>query len=147
MTPYETLRAKVYEILYPEGIPLEFGCWVLDYKDGVDKVIAGSNGEEKVLIKGIGEIEKYKLLDINAFKILGKPLSLQDILRAVDKYKEGGDIYYLYANGWLMRDGQTHEGHRDGQMVCKLDLSKQIKDQDEEVLLKLIELICPTQIK
>lgn len=135
MTPYETLRAKVYEILYPEGIPLEFGCWVLDYKDGVDKVIAGSNGEEKVLIKGIGEIEKYKLLDINAFKILGKPLSLQDILRATAIKKDSGYVAELRQSGLYVGDYSWKKP------FIHIDLSKPIKDQEESVLLKLIELI------
>ena len=84
MTIQQKLANRIYELL-PHKKELGFGCEILDRKDNIQKRIAGSNGEEKVLIKGIGEIEKYKLLDISNFEIIGQPLRLADLLMAIGK--------------------------------------------------------------
>jgi hypothetical protein len=97
-TIQEQLAERIYEIL-PHKKELEFGCEILDRKDNLIKKIAGSNGDEKVLIKGIGEIEKFKLLDICDFKIIGQPIRLADLLHAMYKSEDKNESKWSYIAG------------------------------------------------
>jgi len=135
MTNYEKLRAKCYEIIYPDGIPLEFGCEIKgiggDYFDVID---VEHNG--RVTVRE-GWVITKKTFQRN-YKILGKPLELRDLLKII---KKTGD-YAITSRGQIMMfiDDEGY-GQPMGIKLPKLDLSKPISEQSEETLDALIELV------
>jgi hypothetical protein len=134
---YEKLRSRVYKVLYPEGIPLDVGCEVrvertpftLQATRVVDYV-------DKVVYLNLG----HGLISIHESEVkanLGKPLSLQDVLRAIDISRSRYSRYCLMSpSGWLMLSS-------DGKLVrlVQLELSLPILKQEERVLEVLIELL------
>lgn len=89
---YEALRSKINE-MFPERLKLEFGCeverfgkttTVYAYFDALNAVrcVDGTKGDG-FPVSGIGEI-------------LGKPLTVADVLRALDRSKEGGAVQHVH---------------------------------------------------
>ncbi len=144
-TPYETLRKLCYDTIYPDGIPLEFGCEVGDSgKDCqyVCEIVSGviisvehrNNWNYFTLMDGYVICEE----DLSCCgKILGRPLSLQDLLRVIRKHELKINItaHYLYIE-YTERAAPEVRKKR-----CDLKLNTPISEQPEEVLEKLIELI------
>lgn len=103
----------------PELMGLSFGCWVLDRKSNVSRRIAGSNSEDEVLIKSIGAIKKYKLLDIHDFKIIGHPIHLEHYLRVLNDVKIS-DAWVIDTEGNLFGQCSTDGSPLDA--GCKFSL-------------------------
>ncbi len=70
-------------------------------------------------------------------KILGRPISLNDILLMMGRKKKGNDIYAIKEDGKLI-DVFLGENIYGG---IQFDLTLPIKDQDEETLIKILSLI------
>lgn len=141
MTPQEQLRQLRNEILYDWKPPLEKGCEIL-FRDTVCTIISihknqfygsknlinftGFNGDEDVTFNyDAGKIDTY----------LGKPVSLQDILRMINKIYTGFEI-------GITIDGRVIENHGAVSVFCSTDmrfnLSKEIESQENEEAVKQI---------
>ena len=135
---YEELRTKVYSILYKEGIPLEFGCEVKREKETGEYIIdGGAVGDVCVKINEYSSREAKPWCNWwlkKEIKNLGKPLSLQSILWAINKLAKG-DMIAINQIGFLYNTDKT------GDFICKIDLSKPMKDQTPEVLASLLKLL------
>lgn len=145
MTTYEQIREIRNERLYGEEPPLEFGCEV-EMKENWRKkrIFLGKNlfnigcGVSKIYLEFAYEFggdefcsNGHDFSEIN--KILGKPVSLSDLLRMLP------DGFFINNEGVICcyddEDGEF------GLFMGKLDLTKEIKDQEEETLKQLLELI------
>jgi len=145
MNTYEKLRELRNKILYPYGVPLEFGC---ETEEGI------YIGEELITSNHTAEW-KHTVLHNNGrilgqnyvAKILGKPITLQDILRVINRAMfdkktklKGYELSYcgdsLYIHWTDSNDYQDY---------IKILLEKEIKNQDEEVLQQIINLIEPSE--
>jgi len=164
MNTYRKLQKRVNEILFPDGIPLEFGveidCFCNDifgYGDFYPEeyFIGGTQlndrfqdikveeyitNEGKIEIRGsIGQhILGFKEMAID--KILGKPVTLQELIRSAREI--GHDVTIQNYRGrpqgeeWTIQffDGESTD-------TVEFDIDKEIKDQDEEVLESILNLI------
>lgn len=135
---YEKLRAKVYSIIYPDGIPLEFGC---EYKGRYYRNDPENKSEfESIII----DDEQIKFLKDGMYKhqnsgsvffdlkILGKPLDLASILRAIKNVCVRCDTYTDTDNLEI----KVVDGN-----IIELDLSKSISEQEESTLLEIYNLL------
>lgn len=108
MNHYETLRETVYKILYPEGIPLEFGCEV-ESDRGEFKTVVSVLGEKVFALvreNGAGESSAVQL-DMPYWINLGKPLSIADVLRALgEKNKLSSTLDTIASNGCMYQKGE-----------------------------------------
>lgn len=127
---YEQLRKRVYEIIYPEGIPLEVGCEIEAFRSEV--------GEFGIVVCGYSvttitesNIDTWRAEE---HKNLGKPLSLQDLLRAIHmkKLNTQSVLYPCYIDC---------EKPFFEIFDVKLDLFLPLSTQEPEVLEKLINLL------
>lgn len=150
MTPYEQLRAKCNELL-PDRLKLEFGCEVERYNhleetrvwkdgflrtehvhDGIREVFCGQFAEDIALVRideKIGawmpfEVPRYLARD---WKILGKPLTIEDVLRALrGLYSIAGDGALLYVSR------EKYEHVRDEHSRVFFDLTKPLSAPENE---------------
>jgi len=131
------LRKAIQEILYPYGvIPLEFGCEGLN-KEKSDCVYS------KVTMHSLGYVHTIDLIEDNGnfweigkckiknFKNLGKPSTLEDLMRALPQL-ELEFIDLLGKNLYI-----SYEDHES----IKYDLSKTPETQTQEVINQLIEIL------
>ena len=134
---YEKLRKRVYEIIYKDGIPLTIGCEfrcrecksndlhiVLDEIDNNTVFATDSMG-----IAETGSI--YYGQDMR--EILGPPLSLQDLLRALRI--ESKKNINMELNIDLSLSITTEMG------IIVIITGTEIKDQEQKVLKKFYNLI------
>ena len=134
---YEKLRAAVYSVIYPDGIPLEEGVQVVDAHDNILLLGYKDNKTMKIVgayfdLKDIKTLKRY-------YKILGKPLSLRSLLRAIG---DDNQPTQLNTNGVMT----VFKADKDGKTpICDyqitIDFYKSIKEQDPETLDKLYKLI------
>ena len=71
---------------------------------------------------------------------LGKPLTLQDILRLLDTKQNYGTSKVLRTNGEL-RGVSEIDGGQIKEILFDIDLTKSIKDQDPEALQAIYEAV------
>ena len=71
---------------------------------------------------------------------LGKPLTLQDILRLLDTKQNYGTSKVLRTNGEL-RGVSEIGGSQIKEILFDIDLTKSIKDQDPEALQAIYEVV------
>lgn len=146
MNTYETLRSKVYSIIYPDGVPLEFGVEVQNNWAGthepyifIKKVGKRSFFWSKQFKEEIALDDRRSNEDREPYTILGKPLELQSILRAIKKGT------YRNIKGVKIRHtklGEVKTWKEDVLYVVDLvGLSKPIQEQDEETLSALLEIL------
>jgi hypothetical protein len=145
-TPYETLRAKVYEIIYPAGIQIEFGTEFKTKKFGepynfVYLVSYTEHTNFGVFFRVAGQNDTIHASEMT--EILGKPLELRDLLRAIHKKQDGEDSneYAVDMSGDLFRFIGGYDSTLDTEMVAEIDLTKPLSDQSEDTIKKLIELL------
>lgn len=104
MTNLETLekvRAKVIEAV-PDIMRLGFGCRVERYAGITDTVVRIGTGDHypfRVMIyrperDGHVTIFDYECNkdEVEAWKVIGRPITLADVLRAIEKEKRGGRL-------------------------------------------------------
>lgn len=136
---YNELRTKVYSIVYPDYIPLEFGCEVKRsdwYKTFVDRVSSEPADYDWVLRFEIGWW--HSMLEREIDENLWPDLSLQQILRALQLFNWNNwpvveDLYF--SSFWLTLYGTENP------ISIQLDLSKKPKDWDQKTHLQLLELL------
>lgn len=150
MNTYEKLRGAIYKKKYPDGIPLEFGCEV-DYSSTLgEKAIAINVTSDKLLLEDcergccynqtLHEVDRFNpegdtsMYRVNQIKILGKPITLQDILLVLHPYIK--DIYMMHFSSIRM-----YLENRDKKTRLHIDLSLDPKDYPEETLQALLDLI------
>lgn len=141
---YEQLRKRMNEINFPEGIPLEFGCEFISPNEYGDNSILlfcsiyDDTGNTRTLAymsqsrEMTYEIFDFKSREESKMEVLGKELSLQDLIVAIKSKSED-----------MLIDG---EGLLYAQILgvsykIELDLSIPIKKQDPEALKQLLSLI------
>lgn len=144
---YRKLQAKVYSIIYPDGIPLEMDIEKRDWEDNfydsdwnVDTVEVAES--EKAFMEEMSNFMPRHMavydwnLPYNEFILLKirrhfrRELSLQDFFRAIGKkYGEYSSRTIIWGNG-IMRMFDTN-----------FNIDKPLKDQDEETLIKLLDLL------
>lgn len=139
---YEQLRTKCYEIIYPDGVPLEEGVDIIySQKPGViskHKIISTKEHAGLFYVKpDYNFLTPKKLSKTWIVKILGKELELRDILHCFSQGNQGP--FALDEDGVLLE----YEGFEDGYCPknIRLDLTKPISEQDEEVGQNLLKLI------
>ena len=106
---------------------LDFGC-VVDVKNKIGYIINAKIVDNFIL----GYILFHKNSTISQvltdnFKIIGKPVTLTDILRMLEKHL---DIMEVHHQVLYNEDKEWY-----------IDLTKEIKDQPEEILKKLYNLL------
>ena len=168
-TTYEKLRRAVYAIIYPDGIPLEFGCEVLinttlcpnctenecfDFCDSPEEcnqtflkdLSEGDLQSDIVVDTGDAsyttETSEHRCLQDYEFKILGKDLELSDILIAIQKNTQSDkkDCVNYHTNKY-MNISLSLDDVEAGTGFIDIDLTKPIKEQDEPTLEQLLQLI------
>ena len=151
------------EILYPDGVPLEFGCQIIainDIETGERLHKNGGNSKKNEIKKGdiLSFITKNRKTDVvvmscgdNCFlpaydvfrqnyKILGKPISLNDILRLIQENKQNKFFYCISTNGYFEVMDIDNNIILDD-FSFKINLEKEIKDQKTETLEQLYSMI------
>ena len=146
MTTAQKLRAKIHSINHPDGIPMGRGTQVFwndepkEWAQVATFVGAHPTNGVNYFIEADGSLYHSTK---DEYEILGKPLTLQDVLRAL---KIRGYMYEFDSR--FDFNGEIAElravlGKSDGCDAVDMpyDLTKEIEDQDEEVLESLIELL------
>jgi len=143
-TAYEKLRAAVYSKLHPEGVPLEFGCEVR-IDGGPNEIVRVAHVEESngnavcFLINGaMCRVSEQSKKDF-PYTVLGKPLSLADLLRAI-KLPRPEIRLSNGANPGFLQFVTQRVWADDRMEKFDLDLSKPLSEQDEGTLAALIKL-------
>lgn len=132
---YEKLRKKVYEIIYPDGIPLEFGCEV-KYKTDNWSVYKSRLVERETMAIHFF-IEEWSIPKEWLIEKLWPDLSLQDILKALE-VSEKNISYTLQYDKVLW---WCYVIIYPSEIRFRIDLSKKVKDRKEEKHLQLLELL------
>jgi hypothetical protein len=138
---YETLRRRVNAILYPDGVPLEFGTHIkvaLTDGGGTDATVLGVDGDVVHWTWApFGKNDMWSGTElISRIKVIGQPLTLQMLLRAISK--SGKKNYYMLSmDGYLMK----YSFPETEDVAVKFDLTRSVAEQDEAVLDFLLEII------
>ena len=143
MNNYEILRKLVYSIIYPKGIPIEEGIEL--YKEVL--YVENKYRQYGIIIQVQGYDEEPPTCDVwwtcgemtrqpvTFLKILGKPLQLQDILRAIS-HSLIRDI-----STTIKKDTQFLTIYTKNKKYIDIDLSLPISQQSPDTIQKLIDLI------
>lgn len=141
---YRKLQKRVNEILHPKGIPLEFGC---ETKQGVVISVRKYKGWDFITYDGDTGLKGGVY---NSDKILGKPTTLQDLLRCIHIRKtfeltidlQGYFASYIGQDTYeVVHETMERTHFPQHNNLTKIDMEKDIKDQDEEVLQGIYKLI------
>ncbi len=136
MNYYEKIRTIRNEMFPPK---LEFGCEVISKMWGL-RVILNKSPRQKITMTKEEDFDTYHCTGIDGngdcfvpeseLRPLGKPVSLQDILLITEK-----KLYpnYLEVNSIGELSGDVE--------ICEIDFTKSIKDQREEALKAIYNLI------
>jgi len=134
---YRKLQAAVYAIKYKEGIPLEFGCDVIvetNFKPFRKLIGREEDGIFQLLRTQLFDEEfDSGIMDRKLFKNLGKDLELSDIFLAINKDNGIREIAFFSKDEIVIYPFK-------GDYII-IDLTKPIKEQEQTVLEKLLELI------
>jgi len=174
MNKYRELQKRVYEIIYPDGIPFQLGCEFRQNKDLHHFTLVATEDNYDDSDKASAYIidSKDRRRPINVYRKyvfdcenLGKPLQLQDVLRAIEikgkcpECKGESNPYtgcrhcdcnYHVLNDVVLMEDMDYEFFVTGSSLediyvflfeCLIDLSKPIQEQDEEVHEQLIALL------
>lgn len=133
-TNYEKLRERVYEVLYPEGIPLEEGCRIKDFLKG-EAVIVGVehyDSESDCYYQFYDKIPKPEIFlsPRGNWDIIGKPLEIGDVLRAIGKVHNEKKVG-IDAGGYLVKRLTYEERHKKD-MEIYIDLSLPLSHPNNE---------------
>lgn len=143
MTKYRELQKLVYSIIFPEGIPIEFGVEFISKEAyGDDSIlffcsIYDDTGNTRTLSYMSPDKEMTsEIFDFDSFKgdftVLGKPLQGFDILSAIYEKKKvelwDWEVYSLWRKCF-------------NSLINIVEPSKPIKELSDETLQKLINLI------
>lgn len=141
---YRQLQAKVYEIIYPQGIPPEEGVQFTyeDYERSpfgkkelytITYIPENSLDSEFLAERASGGCNHFTIrafVTSDNFKKFGKPLSLQDIIKAALDQTEVEIFdgkFYIYPNGFC-----------DSFFI---DLEESLQEQNKKTLQSLIDLL------
>ena len=154
MNTYRELQKAVYAIIHKEGIPLEIRCgfmWGGDYWtvncNHCEKgsVFAFSCTGGKHYFTMVEEVDKwdykYKRSDkdeIKEIEILGLPLSLRSVLRAIGVKNEEPE--FDYDINFVLQSQGLCIYNQDTEIKLTIDLTKPISEQ-EEACKALLELL------
>ena len=144
MTKELELRKKVYSHIHKGGIPLEFGT-EYTYIDptasgewlGKQQTIKCSNPQYCEIKDGIGYFPSNgKMLPMDS--IIGKPLLLKDIMRAIEGLTVSSDGVAYIKN---TRHNSVDYYEEFEPLGWDIDLSKEPKDWSDETIEALIKLL------
>lgn len=125
MTNLEKLKAKIKELV-PEIIELKFGCEVV--VDGIandnpgcenDVVVDSRIKDNQIILRYFGNVS------LDNITILGRPITLEDVLYTV--------VNYPYKN-WIWRDRATDK------VLENWELLKPLSEQSEETITNLLKI-------
>lgn len=141
MNPYEQLRTRINELL-PDRRKLEFGCEVKNEVGILERVLWSDENTFKGYTKVKLDGTAVPIMAAELQAILGKPLTIEDVLRALNKVTSR---YAITAKGALMvhNDG-TGRWYYDLDAQCIFDLSKPLSARENEeacgAVLKLLTI-------
>lgn len=140
MTHQQKLQA-VTEAIHkacPDLLELKFGCKatypIVDY-------VKGSPRHEVQLVRkqeaDRWTLEKWQLSDgswisTHKLEILGQPINLPEILRAIEKRYKGDQFATIASNGWFHFNSQR----------CFFDLTKTLNQQKKPIISLLYSILC-----
>lgn len=148
MTPYQQLE-KIIREACPETMDLKFGCQ-LKIQDGSKyrycRYFTGSNREDGELffvdIDQVGSEDGYSYVEdfeenVDKEAILGSPLGLEHVLRAIEKSKHsghGGPHLAVATCGTFVSQTNWDTG-------IAYDLTKPLSEQSEETIEYLLKIL------
>lgn len=142
MTPYEKLRGKI-NILIPSRLVLGFGCEIAFHENDIYKIICENVEKNGWHLLGAGDVRPIITKDIlhhaKYIEILGAPLTMADVLRAIGK-AEGNRVYIDEPSGFDESEAKLFLDDAD-RTVLGLDLSKPVSEWPEETLDAIIGLL------
>lgn len=147
---YSTLREKMNELL-PERLELKFGCEVIPYRREYEKgvqpltILDVRNVNEmrgttcevyKKNENGVGNVSYESHLDL---RILGTPVTLQEILRVLPFQEYTTETYWSDDNSLRIYFFANFSGGRDSKVT--FDLTLPVSEQSVETLEWIIKTI------
>jgi len=149
---YERLRKKCYSIIYPDWLSLGFGCEIKfvddeNWNEIIEDMIKIEPQQVWNDVYMIWTVKDYSIFVDDVVENLGPDLSLQDILRALEKnhvsYGDNG-ISFSYEYSKLNKKRRWVFA---AQFILypflwvEIDIDKKPKDRDPEIHLQLLELL------
>ena len=133
-----TLREEIYDAIAGVSSYQEKKGVYVGEIDGICKVTHKTTKEKTISFTCHGKKRTESILMVT--ETLGKPLTLQDILRLLDTKQNYGTSKVLRTNGEL-RGVSEIDGGQIKEILFDIDLSKSIKDQDPEALQAIYEVV------
>jgi len=135
MNKYEEVKKEIVKVV-PSIMELGFGCEYLDLHNRKQIFInKAGRGEHRYLTE---EGMFGEMLNINMREILGRPITLEDVLIAIDKIsKPRGNNYFIDTKGSFYK---TNEDLYDI-FLGNWQLGKPLHSQSQEVIDFLYELL------
>ena len=136
MTTYEKLRSRIVELV-PEIVELKFGCR-LKSLDSEAVFITSENQYQtrSFLHSGHNICYQFQKSEFEKeYEIIGRPITLEDILRAIGRRS---DTWHVAGDGAFCCLNQvTGQFER----VAQWHLGKPLEQQDEETLLFIAKIL------
>ena len=148
MDKYEQLRTIRNESLHEGIVRLDYGCEFQYHKEWGDEMLTvcaiyDDTGNTRTLsyLPPNKEIQ-YEIEDFSRekIKVLGKEVTLQEVLLMISTTAICDGSVSSIENGDMEIKHYPEYKNKDEELI-QINLSKPIKDQDEEVLGKLINLL------
>ncbi len=125
----EKLKQKIYKLL-PDLKELEFGCEI----EGNHAIVVLSNNKEVLLFWKKSKTFKWYNIERFEYKIIGKPIGLAEVLRAL------GEKYAFEGTGMLLKREFGSDYYSCAGMLY-WNLKENLDNQSKEVIEFLNKLI------
>ena len=143
-TEYRKLQKARNSLLFPEGVPLEFGCEVRCDEGVLLHQSHAINCEAKCGTANVYTLYLYdehndciETVINDKYKILGKEVSMNDILRMLTEQGESISLFVKW-NKATIQFTTACNGECASDII--LDLTKSIPNQPQETLKQINEL-------
>jgi hypothetical protein len=134
MKNYEQLK-KVIQEANPEIMELKFGCELIDKKTGDKNIIFDDYNYNAKLLTGCNVLEKGAIY--SWYKILGRPITLEDVLIALDKVNQK----ILWATDEEREDEKQLITKELAYLLAEWEWGKPLDEQSDETLSFLTKLL------
>lgn len=128
------VEQKIREVC-PELQELSFGCVIKSYCHPDIDVVTDDAIEIDSLVSG-----KYATHERKHIEIIGRPIHLDHVLRAMQTKETVYGGYFIHANGWIMWE-ETKDGETKVRQCARFDLEKDFNNQSEELYTFLSEIL------
>lgn len=141
---YQKLRKLVHSINHPDGHPLVFGSYAIIKNWWPGRIYMTSENNIRFESMDQNNAICVSRTEDTIEENLGPDITLQDILLALDKNKVDNYIK-IESDCWWWRDLilwlEDDPDFDEDKCMIPIDLSKPIKEQDEEVLQSIYNLL------